>query len=103
MQNALIFRTGKVFREGSGASLEVEAALGCALCRFLNTHHLVHQPLTIREPGQWDGFELRLLDLTDRGLAVMRCGLDKWMKGLDRGKDPADTRVLENCLAKIKS
>lgn len=97
----LIFRTGPVFRSGSGYTLEQEAALGTSLCRFLNESGLVHIPLSLRDVGQWDDFELRLSHLTEQGFLVMRCGLDKWLKGLDRGKDVSDTSVMKKCLAKV--
>lgn len=74
--------------------------MASALCDFLNANGLVHRPLALHEPGQWEDFELRMNDLTDVGFEVMRCGLDKWMRGLDRGKPASDTSVLEKCLKK---
>lgn len=101
MENPLIFRTGAAFRKGSGLTLEQENAMALALCRFLNANRLVRQPLLEHEPGQWDQFELRLHAFTDTGFAVMRCGLDKWMRGIDRGKQPEDMKPLEDCLKKL--
>jgi len=39
-------------------------------------------------------------DLTVEGLEFMRTGYQKWLRMLDRGGDPSDTRILERELAK---
>lgn len=47
-----------------------------------------------------DSFEIRSDELTEEGLEFMRTAYQKWLRMLDRGGDPSDTRILEKELAK---
>jgi hypothetical protein len=101
MQNYLIIRAGQNFRLGSGVSVEDEAAMFSALCDLLTRNGLTRTPLSPPHGGDWEGFELREMDLTEDGLAVIDCGLDRWLKALDRGKLPSDISIFDKCFAKL--
>ena len=100
MENYLILRAGPNFRLGSGTSVEDEMAMFSALCGFFKKNELCAYVLDL-PTGSWDGFELRANDFTEKGLAVVKCGLHKWITALDKGKSPNDVSILEKCLAKI--
>ncbi|GAB2864394.1 hypothetical protein GCM10027277_36430 [Pseudoduganella ginsengisoli] len=101
MDNYLLIRTGPNFRLGAGIDIAEEAAVFDALCGFLKQHALL-APSVVLPAGGWEGFELRAHDLTEEGLAVMKCGLDRWLTGQDKGKPASDVGVLEKCLAKVR-
>jgi hypothetical protein len=96
----LLVRGGPAFRSGSGCSMEDEAAMFSALHAFLGTNCLL-QP-GFERPEHWSDYELRAMHLTDEGMAVMRCGLDKWLRAIDRGTAPGRTTALEKCLRSIR-
>lgn len=98
--NPLIVRAGPNFRAGSGASLELEAAMFSSLHAFLSDSGLLRPGF--ERPDNWSDYELRTLDLTDEGMAVMRCGLHKWLRALDRGTAPAKVSALEKCLRSVR-
>jgi hypothetical protein len=47
-----------------------------------------------------DDFEIRSDDLTEEGLQFMRTGYQKWLRMLDSGGDPSDTKILEREFAR---
>jgi hypothetical protein len=48
-------------------------------------------------PQDFAEYILRSIDLTEEGLAVMRCGFKKWLLALDRGTIPEKASALEKC------
>lgn len=71
-----------------------------ALTDFLQRNQLTVRKLAHSLAEVTDDFEIRSDDLTEEGLQFMRTGYQKWLRKLDRGDDPADTRILETELAK---
>lgn len=62
--------------------------------------------LTVRnllQPGEDVGkdFQISSADLTDRGLAFMRKGYQKWVRSIDRGGNPADPAPLQREFLKL--
>ena len=98
----LIFRAGEKFRRGSGYTIEQEAAVCGALCEFLTTNALNTRALPSKDTRDWSSFELRFSDVTEEGLATIKAALDKWMRGIDGGKDPYDTRALTKALDQVR-
>ncbi len=70
------------------------------ITNFLQENGLVSRQLAASQSAINDDFEIRSDDLTDEGLEFMRKGYQKWLRMLDRGGDPSDTRILERELAK---
>jgi hypothetical protein len=69
---------------------------------FLQCHGL-----TVREllpPGEepQDDFAIHTSDLTGEGFQVIKKGYDKWLKKVDRGKDPQDLGVLFKALHEVR-
>jgi len=69
---------------------------------FLARSNLLSPTAPAFPSGSLDDFQIRSGDLTEKGFKVLQCGLDKWMGGIDRGKDPSDVSVLEKCLLKVE-
>lgn len=67
---------------------------------FLQRHDLTVRQLAGSLSDIADDFEIRSDDLTGEGLQFMRTGYQKWLRMLDRGGDPSDTKILERELAK---
>ena len=101
MDNFLILRAGPHFRLGAGIGMKQEADMFSSLCGFLQAHDLLATSIEL-PLGGWDGFELRAFDVSSNGLAVMKCGLDRWMRALDKGKPVGDVAILEKCLDKVR-
>ena len=99
----LVARAGTNFRLGSGIDEVKEHELFAYLCTFINENALSHEPLTIRSPCNWEGFELRFSHLTDLGLLVMKEGLHRWLAAIDRGTPPAKSKILLRALEKCQS
>jgi len=97
----LILRAGKNFRAGSAVSAELERELWLSLSSFLNAQKCVKSPIVVPDLEDMEGFELRSKSLSEKGLQLVKAGLDKWLKGIDRGKPPSDISILEKALAKI--
>jgi hypothetical protein len=70
------------------------------LSSFLQRNSLTLRQLAQSQADITDDFEIRSDDLTAEGLEFMRKGYQKWLRMLDRGGDPSDTRILERELAK---
>ena len=70
------------------------------LAEFLQRNRLKTRQLASSEADVTDEFAIMVDDLTVEGLEFMRTGYQKWLRMLDRGGDPSDTRILERELAK---
>jgi hypothetical protein len=97
----LVIRAGENFRRGSGISVDDEKRLFSALHEFLLTNDLLHTGFDA--PSDWSDYELRSSHLNEEGLAVVQCGLDKWLKAIDRGTSPEKASSLNKCLVKVRS
>jgi len=102
MEDYLILRAGPRFRIGSGISVELEAAMWRAFHDFLARSNLLSPTAPAFPSGSLDDFQIRSGHVTEKGIKVLRCGLDKWMRRIDNGKDPSDVSVLETCLLKVE-
>ncbi len=71
------------------------------LTDFLQRNGLTARSLAESLVEITDDFEIRSDDLTGEGLQFMRTGYQKWLRMLDRGGDPSDTRILDKELAKL--
>jgi len=100
--NYLFFRGGADFRGGSGYSVETEAGMCHALCRFLTSNGLNSKELPVDDVESWEGFELRHADVNALGLAVMQIGFRRWLRGIDKGKDPSDVGSLKRALKEVR-
>lgn len=69
---------------------------------FLQENHLTTR--TILDPGSEPEVSLRIMksDLTDEGYEVVKAAYDKWLRGIDKGKDVSDLTTLEKALEKIR-
>lgn len=72
------------------------------LTDFLQRHGLTKRVLASSLTDITDDSQIHTDDLTDEGFEFMRSGYQKWLRALDRGKDPTDTRILEKELAKLR-
>ena len=72
------------------------------LADFLQRNRLTERPLAGALADIDDEFEIRSSDLTDEGFEFMRTGYQKWLRMLDRGGDPSDTRILDKELAHMR-
>ena len=97
----LVIRAGENFRRSSGISVEDEVRLFSTLHQFLSANGLLCAEFDV--PADWSSYELRSSHLTEEGVAVIRCGLDKWLRAVDRGTSPEKASALKNCLIKARS
>ena len=72
-----------------------------SVIQFLRANELLVSPLAESRSEIGDEFCIRSTDLTAEGLQLMRSGYDRWLKRIDRGGDPADTRILGAELEKL--
>ncbi len=71
------------------------------LALFLQENGLTVRKLLQPEQEVGKDFQISSADLTDRGLAFMRKGYQKWVRSIDRGADPADSALLQRELLKL--
>ncbi len=102
MRDFLLLKGGPTFRLGSGLSEATEREMWDALFALLRANDLLAGGVALpSSSAASEGFSLRTTHLNERGFAVMQCGLDKWLRAIDRGRPPSDTSVLQKCLAKV--
>jgi hypothetical protein len=73
------------------------------LCSFLSANGLLKESLNPAPIEEGKDFEIKASHLTTDGLALMKSGYSKWLKSLDRGKEPQDTGLLLKELTKIQN
>ena len=73
-----------------------------ALIQFLQEHQLTVKLLLEQGEPLTDESKLMRSDLTDKGFLLYQRAEQKWLKGIDRGKDPTDMRVFAKELTKIE-
>jgi hypothetical protein len=75
-----------------------------AFVQFLQSNGLsVRKLAASRDEVDDDEFSIIADDLTPLGFAVVKASHDKWLRSIDRGCDPSDTRILEKELAKQRA
>jgi hypothetical protein len=74
-----------------------------ALLDFLQQHQLTVRPVLEKDESLSDESKLMRSDLTDKGFILYGLAEQKWLKGIDRGKDPTDMKVFANELARISA
>src|SRR5262245_24142974 len=72
------------------------------LAAFLEDNGLAKRVLLSSKDVITDAFCISTSDLTDEGFELMRRGYDKWLRALDKGKDPGYTRILQRILEGIR-
>ncbi len=102
MNDYLIFRGGADYREWGGVTKEKEIEIWRSLIEFLDTNQLMLKRVEIANLHDMEGVELRSGSLNELGNAVIKCGFDKWLRGIDKGKSPSNLSALEKCLEKLR-
>jgi hypothetical protein len=72
-----------------------------SLVFFLQENGLTTRVLLEKNELITDDFAIKVSDLTDNGFELMRKCHDKWLRGIDKGKDPANLKVFEKGLLDI--
>lgn len=86
--------------KGNSESLESIHVRFRAICSFLNEHSLTKTKIDFSDSQLTDDFELNTNQLTNEGLEFIKLAYDKWVQGIDRGRDPSDTTYLVKKLNK---
>lgn len=89
-----------------GNSTPRERVIGTmwAFVQFLQNNGLSVRTLAAsRDEVDHDEFSVCSDDLTSIGLAVVKASHDKWLRSIDRGRDPSDTKILDKELAKQRT
>lgn len=72
------------------------------IINFLDEHNLlISKDATVDKDNDND-LVLHTSNLTDKGRQLMDLYYDKWLNGLDRGKDPSDLKIFIKGLKKIE-
>jgi hypothetical protein len=72
------------------------------IASFLQDNEFTKRTIVTHANDIDDGFTIKSSDLTEAGLAFMRGCYAKWVRSIDRGKSPDDTRVLMRCLNNLR-
>ncbi|RZJ90568.1 MAG: hypothetical protein EOO60_08820 [Hymenobacter sp.] len=98
----IIFKVGWLTQvRGNESRIEHIHTIVKSLLGYLQKHQLVVQPiLEIGEPIT-DELKLMRSNLTDRGFRLYKQAEQKWLKGIDRGRDPTNMGVFDRELAKL--
>lgn len=71
------------------------------LALFLQENGLATRQLVDPALDLADDFQISSADVTERGLRFLKGGYQKWIKSIDRGRDPADDSLLKRELEKL--
>jgi hypothetical protein len=71
-----------------------------AVANFLQNNGLTHRKLVQSPSDIGDEFAISSVDLTERGLALMKKVYDKWLTKVDEGASPDDMSMFEKQLSK---
>lgn len=69
---------------------------------FLQENDLVTREILSAEDPVTEELQIRKSDLTDEGFELVKNAYDKWLRGIDKGKEIADVSVLNKALSKIR-
>jgi len=102
VRDQLVLRGGEAARRGSGLSPEKEYEMWRNLLAFLANNGLATTlPALSATPESIDFIELRYSNLTQTGQLVLRAGMDKWLKAMDRGQPASNLAALEKALKTV--
>ena len=71
------------------------------LTNFLQENNLTLRKLARSIKDIDDEYCIKASDLTEDGLTVLKASYDKWLKKLDKGGDPTDTKILDISLKNL--
>lgn len=90
------------FTQRIGATPEAEVhAFYRALVNYLQAHQLTVHLVLEKDGPLTDESKLMYSDLTSKGFRLYQRAEQKWLKGIDRGKDPTDMSVFDKELARL--
>lgn len=69
------------------------------MAEFLQQNRLTARQLLAPGEEPNEEFGIHTSDLTDLGCMVMMKGYDKWLRAVDRGRDPADMTIMIRALS----
>ena len=90
-------------RAGAPESADAVGRRFGILVDFLQSNGLTTRVLLSPGDKVTDDFAIRASDLTDSGLELMKKGYDNWLRRIDRGGDPGDTRILDRALKRVRN
>jgi hypothetical protein len=70
---------------------------------FLQNNGLANREILASSQPVSDALQIKKSDLTDDGFAVVKASYDKWLRGIDKGKEISDVTALEKALEKVKA
>jgi len=70
---------------------------------FLQDNGLTTRELLSEDQPVTEELKVMKSDLTDDGFAVVKAAYDKWLRGIDRGKDIEDVTLLEKSLKTVRT
>ena len=87
---------------GEPEPLEEIAAQFWGAVHFLQQNGLTTQQLANSIDDIDDEFEIHTDHLTPEGIALMRAAYERWVRKVERGMSPDDTKILQKALARIR-
>ncbi len=69
---------------------------------FIQSNGLATRQILCDEDPVTNSLEIRKSDLTDEGFQVVQSAYDKWLRGIDKGKQISDVSALYKALSKIR-
>lgn len=71
-----------------------------SLIDFLQNNGLTTKVILEKNAPITDELAIKVSDLTENGFQLIKKCHDKWLRGIDKGKNPTDMRVFEKELTK---
>lgn len=72
------------------------------LLRFFDETGLIRSE-ALRQIRDWENFEIKISDFTEEGLELIMLCHDRWLDAVERGSNPANIKLWEKELIKIRS
>ena len=69
---------------------------------FVQSNGLAKREILRDDEPITENLEIRKSDLTDEGFELVKSAYDKWLRGIDNGKEISDVSVLSKALSKIR-
>ena len=70
---------------------------------YLQENGLTTRTIASKEEPITDETGIMLSDLTEEGFLMIKKCHDKWLRGIDRGKDPANLKNWDKALLEVRS
>ena len=70
---------------------------------YLQHHSLTTRVIASKEDLITDETAIMVSDLTEEGMTMIKKCHDKWLRGIDRGKDPSNLKIWDKALAELRS